>query len=658
MSADAETATGPPVTEYRRHRPESRPAERDDVEAFRREYGRVRGYLKRRQARFGRYQRWLSQARLETTYDVYLARTVVLAANAFVGAGLLATVLLVVASWTGSLAPSLPIGAGIVALTAVVAGGAIGGGRYYYPHVRAYRRGREIDVMFPHAVVFMRAQSEAGRDPIEVIRELADAGDVYGEVAAEFDRIRTDVEVFKDGLPTAVANASELTPSDMLGEFFEDLGSVLESGGDVDAFFEQQSSQQLARTEANLEETLEALLTLAQAYLVLVFIGPLLLLMVLLLVGVTGPNPTTSLDFLTYVAIPGGIVASAVAVHVLTRPYTVRSGGHVAREEGTEPSPESAEPWFEDYREAERRHRLTRVLRTPVRLMRRQPLYSLGASVPLALGFLLLAVFAGVLEPSWESYAARPVRFTAGFVVIPLLVLTIPLMGFHEGKRRRERRVESRMPDVLHALASANARGVTFADSIALVARRYHGAIGEEFSTVRRDMAFDNAVGRALTAFANRLRIPRVSMVVSVLEDVVTVTDDLSGTLEVLGRDLDTRLTLQRTRRREMATYLVVVVLGILVFLLVVLVLDVFFLRTLVEIPVPPTPSGREVPIFAEAADLTLYRRLFFHAALVQAFGNGLLMGKLFDDSLLSGLKYANGLVAVVLLAFAGLFLI
>lgn len=647
-----------PVAEYRRYLPETGPRDHDDAEAFRREYGRVRGYFKRRQARFGPYQRWLVQARIDTTYDVYLARTVVVAASAFVGAGVLAVVLLAMASWTGSLELSLPIAAGIVAVTAVAAGGGIGGARYYYPRVRAFRRGREIDVMFPHAVVFMRAQSEGGRGPIEVIRELADAEDVYGEVAAEFDRIRTDVGVFKDGLPTAVENASELTPSEALGQFFEDLGGILESGGDVDAFFEQKSTQQLAETEADLEETLEALLTLAQAYLVLVFIGPLLLLMVLLLVGVTGPNPTASLDFLTYVAIPGGIVGSTVAVHVLTRPYTVRTGGFVKHEEGEDPIPESTESWFEDYLESKRQHRLIQVVRAPVRVMRRQPLYSLGASVPLALGLLLLAVLTGVLDPSVENYAARPVRFTAGFVVIPLLVLTIPVMGFHEAKRRRERRIEARMPDALHSMASANARGVTFADSLALVARRYHGAIAEEFSTVHRDITFDNAVGRALTSFANRLRIPRVSMVVSVLEDVVTVTDDLSGTLEVLGRDLDTRLSLQRTRRREMATYLVVVVLGILVFLLVVLVLDVFFLRTLVEIPVPPTPSGREVPIFAEPTDLTLYRRLFFHAALVQAFGNGLLMGKLFDDSLLSGLKYANALVVVVLVAFAGLFLI
>lgn len=658
MSSDDEATLSSPVAEYRHYRPEAVPPEHEDPEGFRREYGRVRGYLKQRGARFGPYQRWLAQARIGTTYDVYLARTVRVAARAVVGAGLLAAVLLVITTWTGRLEPSLPTGVGIVALTAVAAGVAVGGLRYYYPRFRAHRRGREIDVMFPHALVFIRAQSEGGRGPIEVIRELAAAEDVYGEVAAEFDRIRTDVEVFKDGLPTAVENAGKLTPSDVLGEFFEDLGGVLESGGDVNAFFEQKSAQQLEQTEADLEETLEALLTLAQAYLVLVFIGPLLLLMVLLLVGVTGPNPTASLDFLTYVAIPGGIVGSTVAVHVLTRPFTVGIDGQVELEKGSEPPPEPSESWFEDYLEAKRRQRLTRSLRKPVRLMRRQPLYSLGASVPLALVVLLLAVLTGVLEPSWATYAVQPVRFTAGFVVIPLLVVTVPLMGFHEMKRRRERRIEERMPDVLQSLASATARGMTFADSLALVARRYHGAIGEEFSTVHRDIIFDNAVGRALRSFANRLRIPRVSMVVSVLEDVVTVTDDLSGTLEVLGRDLDTRLSLQRTRRREMATYLVVVVLGILVFLLVVLVLDVFFLRALVEIPVPPTPSGREVPIFAEPTDLTLYRRLFFHAALVQAFGNGLLMGKLFYDSLLSGLKYANALVVVVLLAFAGLFLI
>jgi flagellar protein FlaJ len=43
---------------------------------------------------------------------------------------------------------------------------------------------------------------------------------------------------------------------------------------------------------------------------------------------------------------------------------------------------------------------------------------------------------------------------------------------------------------------------------------------------------------------------------------------------------------------------------------------------------------------------------LFFHSALVQGLGVGLLAGKLANDDVLSGLKYSIALVALTLVVF------
>lgn len=46
------------------------------------------------------------------------------------------------------------------------------------------------------------------------------------------------------------------------------------------------------------------------------------------------------------------------------------------------------------------------------------------------------------------------------------------------------------------------------------------------------------------------------------------------------------------------------------------------------------------------------YREVFFHSALIQAAGNGLLLGKFVDNRLASGVKNAAGLTGVTLVAF------
>lgn len=655
MNPDEATSDRSTVVEYRDYLPHESASELADSEEYRRVYGYVRSHFKRRKDRYGDYQRWLSQARIGTTFDIYLARTVVITGVAALAGAGLAAVGLTTLVLSSVLTVSVPVGGVVVLLGALLSGGIVGGGHLYYPRLVAYHRQRQIDVVLPHAVVFLSALSRGGLHPIALINELTEVEEIYGAVAGECKVIRKDVELFNDDLGTALKNAGELSPSQKLGDFFDDFASVLESGGSVEEFLGQEATAQLERTEEELEELLEALVTLAEAYVTLIVVGPLLLIVVLAVLGLTGASTVLYLSLLTYVGLPLGIAGSIVAITILTRPHQLESGSQVDRDQPHDGTPDTPEPWFSDYQQGKRRRWLHSRLRKPLALMRRRPLVSLLVSVPVALVFVLSTVELGLLTPSWTAYAKQPIRFTTGFVVTPLLIVSIPVMGFHESRRRRERRIEQRFHDVLQTLASASNRGVPLADGIELVSRRYGGPLGREFERIHRDIRLDNDIGQALSTFANRLQLPYLSMAITVITEVVHSTDKVATPLQVLADDLDTRLSLRRRRKREMDTYLVVVALGILVYLLLILVLDVFFLSHVTEIPLQSTLAQRRQPMFMTKPPVTAYRTVFFHSALIQAFGNGLLMGKLSDDSLLSGLKYSNAFVSVVLLAFFAL---
>jgi flagellar protein FlaJ len=67
----------------------------------------------------------------------------------------------------------------------------------------------------------------------------------------------------------------------------------------------------------------------------------------------------------------------------------------------------------------------------------------------------------------------------------------------------------------------------------------------------------------------------------------------------------------------------------------------------------PAIENGAGLPFAAGSVPVQTYRVVFFHSALLQAIGTGLLAGKLVDNDARSGLKYTLALVALAVLAFA-----
>ncbi|MDY7082561.1 MAG: secretion system protein, partial [Halobacteria archaeon] len=170
-------------------------------------------YFKKRENRYAGLRKKINQARMEVGYDMYLSRITLLSIITGVLGALIGLLLTWVMASLGvfssvTLSITLPSGvAGIIEqyklfiagflLTLVFAsllGGITGGILYYVPSFKAGERRRKIDATLPHAVTFMYALSRGGMNIIEVMENLADAQDVYGEVAKEFDMILRDTE--------------------------------------------------------------------------------------------------------------------------------------------------------------------------------------------------------------------------------------------------------------------------------------------------------------------------------------------------------------------------------------------------------------------------------------------------------------------------------
>ncbi|MDY6776291.1 MAG: type II secretion system F family protein [Halobacteria archaeon] len=248
-----------------------------------------------------------------------------------------------------------------------------------------------------------------------------------------------------------------------------------------------------------------------------------------------------------------------------------------------------------------------------------------------------------------------PISTTTTLVVIPLLIAVVPLSAFYELKDRRERIIVNRFPEKLDELANANQMGLSVDEGFRYISQRSEGLLAEEFERLNNDIRWNFDVNKALTKFANRLRIPSISRTVRLISRSSVATGDLYKILSVAADDAYERLLLRRKRYREMSGYIAIIIISFLVYLGVILLLDQAYLTPLVERVGRQdieAPAEIGTPMSFQNVPVTTYRMVFYHSTLIQALGNGLLAGKMTKDDMMSGLKYSIAFLVITMIAY------
>ncbi|WP_049983376.1 type II secretion system F family protein [Halorubrum sp. BV1] len=636
-------------------------------------YGYVRAFFKARPTRYRGLQRRLKQARVRDTYDEYLTDSVKAAVVAgFVAGIVVAAVVGGIALTTGLdvLEPLLGvtgplrgvfvakplIGAVFVVpfLASVTAAGAVWMGRnYYYPRSVVAARRRSISLNLPYAITFMYALSSGGMTFDEICRQLGDNEQVYGEVANEFDVVVREIDLFGNDLLQALSNLRQLTPSDDLRRFLDDLLGVLESGGDLETFLEEEAEEYLDSALEEQESFIDTLGGLSEVFVIGFVAAPLFLIVVLMVVSFLGADTVDLIAALVYLVFPLAMAGFLLVVDLLSRPYEEPTANLSIEDERMIVTEQVADdPRFPAYQRTKRETGLRAFLADPFRAIRRRPSLSLGITIPLGGVVVGVAIWTGIVSPSVSGFLATPLRTTVGLLVGPLIATTAPVMVLHERERRRTQTITERFPDVLNILASANQMGVDIVDAFELVTRWASGTLATELEKVRNDIAWNHDLTRALLDFADRLNVPQLSRTMTLIAEGSRSSGDIAGLLEIAAADTRSREKLARARRREVGSYVAIVVVGFLVYLLVIVMVSASYLTPIGEIAASSGDGGGHGAVSLGSISVETYRLLFLHSALIQGFGSGLIAGKLAENDALSGLKYGLGLVVLTVVVF------
>ncbi len=507
-----------------------------------------------------------------------------------------------------------------------------------YPSMIISDRKSKIDRILPHAIMFMYSLTKGGMSLIEVFEALAKNHEVYGEVSREASRIIRDMELLGKDLRTALADAVELSPSENFREFLHGIITILDSGGDITRYLEERAEFYLERSRQDQKNFLEFLGLMAESYITAFVAGPLFLIIIQTVMVVMGQGDETALYAVIYLVIPIGSFFFAMTIKILT-----------PTEEGEAPTlserfsslrkkynPEGHEEELKKLEKRLKSYRIMQSMRHPLRIIKEKPTYTFIFSVPAGLAFMIY----GLMQETYAGDIMKYVFEVDDYIFFSLIIMLLPFVIFFEASRRRAKRTLRLTPIFLNKLASANESGMPIYRAISMIAKTDTSPLKKEIQRIKADLDWGISLSDALVRFANRLRVYELSRTVTLLNEALRSTGNVTDVLMISAKDASSAELLRRERMSNMFMYVIIIYISFLVFIGIVYIISTTFLSTLAESAAKVAEGGGQFGML-QSIDVTTYKNIFMHAAVFQGLFAGIVAGVMGEGSISAGVKHS-----------------
>lgn len=160
---------------------------------------------------------------------------------------------------------------------------------YLYPAIERKSLARQIDSELPFVVIHMGSIAGSGVEPTQIFKIVGLSRD-YKHTRGEIRKLLNQVNVYGYDLITALKNVARLTPSTRLAELFNGLATTVSSGGELKTFFEKRAESLLLNYRIEREKFSKVAETFMDLYISVVIAAPMILLLLLIMISVSGVN--------------------------------------------------------------------------------------------------------------------------------------------------------------------------------------------------------------------------------------------------------------------------------------------------------------------------------------------------------------------------------
>lgn len=235
------------------------------------------------------------------------------------------------------------------------------------------------------------------------------------------------------------------------------------------------------------------------------------------------------------------------------------------------------------------------------------------------------------------------------FAVLIVLIVSGPYPFYEQGRLKKIERIEERLSDFLRDLAVSNRFGMTLADSIRKASSGNYGKLTPDIKKMATQIDWGVPATDAMEMFAERVGTPLVKRAMAIVVKATGAGGDVSDVLNATAKNIKDIQLINIGRKMEMSSYKAVIFTAFFVFLAVVVIMNSSFL--------PAIEASGGGGIGAEGVEGAATQQagmsvdevkfIYLGAALVQGFGDGILVGLIETGKIVNGFK--NSFIMVLL---------
>jgi flagellar protein FlaJ len=203
---------------------------------------------------------------------------------------------------------------------------------------------------------------------------------------------------------------------------------------------------------------------------------------------------------------------------------------------------------------------------------------------------------------------------------------------------RRIQKIDGIFPDFVRDLAESRRAGMTFTKAILFSSKGEYGILTPEIKKISQQISWGGSVADALEAFAQRVNTKSIRRTITLIIEASNSGGNVADVLDVAAKDAREIKMLEAERRTNMASYVIVIYVGVFVFLAIVLILCTSFIPAMVGGEGSQGMQG--IMGGGGGASQKEISDTFYLACLVQAFGSALVAGVFEDGRYTSSVKH------------------
>ena len=266
---------------------------------------------------------------------------------------------------------------------------------------------------------------------------------------------------------------------------------------------------------------------------------------------------------------------------------------------------------------------------------------------------LLFAI--GVLVQLGSIKSLGPIeadrRVATDFFVFAILIGLGPYGFYAAREARRTEAIDQKFPEFLRDLAESQRSGMTLTEAVLTAAKGQYGMLTPEIRKMAAQIEWGVSFSEALERFAKRVGTPLIGRTVSLVIQASSAGGNVVDVLTAAADDAREIQQIVKERKQQMSIYVMIIYIAFAVFVGVIAVLNAQFIPEVAK-AVEGADGVSVGGLTFKAFDQEDFKILFFHAAVIQGLGGGIVGGVMSQGKLIHGLRHSFILVSIAWLLF------